>query len=252
MAREKNPGGINTGNPLENTCIPAKPIALEHLYLTKHMSISEIGEYLNVSYGAIRGALKKIGVPIRSCQESVALVIKTGRYGIQKRRENARKAAMSHSAAKTEAGKLNIQKAKAVQIQKHKDARIRRVCPVDGTIFFLRPSRAKENYCSKECADKDRCAFTAIGENHGNTKLTEWDVYEIRQLYANGGTSYQKLADQFGVSVSSIRQIVKRRRWASLTIPSLSRDAISPSVVRRNAELAAYLGIRPQQLNSQV
>ena len=53
------------------------------------------------------------------------------------------------------------------------------------------------------------------GEQDGNSKLTEEEVLEIRKMYAEGYTQ-QELADEFGVSVSQINNIVNRKNWAWL------------------------------------
>lgn len=47
------------------------------------------------------------------------------------------------------------------------------------------------------------------GETHHNAKLTESDVVEIRASKEN----FSKLAKKFGVSRSSIAQVVERRSW---------------------------------------
>jgi hypothetical protein len=54
------------------------------------------------------------------------------------------------------------------------------------------------------------------GEEHGNCKLTESQVREIRRLYAFGDHSYYSLADIYSVSFGHIRNIIKRRVWSWL------------------------------------
>lgn len=44
-------------------------------------------------------------------------------------------------------------------------------------------------------------------------KLDAQQVDEIRNLYAQGGTSYKELAIQFGISTTQISRIVKRKAW---------------------------------------
>ncbi len=53
----------------------------------------------------------------------------------------------------------------------------------------------------------------ARGETNGNVKLTEAQVIEIRERYADGGITYQSLGEMFGVRVASISRIVKRKYW---------------------------------------
>jgi len=54
----------------------------------------------------------------------------------------------------------------------------------------------------------------AKGEKVSGAKLTEIQVREIRQRYAAGGVSQQRLADEYGVNNSLICTIISRRRWA--------------------------------------
>jgi hypothetical protein len=52
-----------------------------------------------------------------------------------------------------------------------------------------------------------------LGEMHGNNKLNRNQVREIRRKYADGGHSYYSLADEYKVSSSHIRGIIKRWTW---------------------------------------
>jgi len=53
-----------------------------------------------------------------------------------------------------------------------------------------------------------------IGEQHGQAKLTELEVREIRKLYADGGFRRIDLARQFKVSATTIGYVVHRKIWA--------------------------------------
>jgi hypothetical protein len=48
------------------------------------------------------------------------------------------------------------------------------------------------------------------GERNPSCKLSDAQVADIRRLYAQGGTTYQKIADMYGVDQSNIALIVKR------------------------------------------
>jgi len=53
-----------------------------------------------------------------------------------------------------------------------------------------------------------------LGNTHnGNAKLTETEVLEIRKLYAAGGTSHQKLAEEFDMSNGCIWAVINRKTW---------------------------------------
>lgn len=53
-----------------------------------------------------------------------------------------------------------------------------------------------------------------VGENNGNAKLTEKDIYEIRNTYKPYHYTQPKLAKKFNVSVSLIRSIVGNKLWS--------------------------------------
>lgn len=51
------------------------------------------------------------------------------------------------------------------------------------------------------------------GERNGKAKLRESDIREIRNLYAEGGVKYPDLAKVFGVTNTTIMNIVRRKFW---------------------------------------
>jgi hypothetical protein len=51
------------------------------------------------------------------------------------------------------------------------------------------------------------------GEKNNLSKLTEIQVKEIREKYAKGGTSYEKLRKEYGVGKSAISRIINRKTW---------------------------------------
>lgn len=54
------------------------------------------------------------------------------------------------------------------------------------------------------------------GSNHGNAKLTETDIIEIRRLWATGEYTQIKLGQLFNISNTNISQIVKRLAWTHI------------------------------------
>jgi len=71
----------------------------------------------------------------------------------------------------------------------------------------------------KDCARKGRTIFQKRaelfrGERHGRVKLTQEQVTEIRAKHVPYKTTYVKLAEMYGMSVSAIARIVQRVRWA--------------------------------------
>jgi len=55
------------------------------------------------------------------------------------------------------------------------------------------------------------------GVKNGNSKLTESDVLQIRNLYSIGNYSQGKLSIKFGVNQPTINKIVNNKLWANLT-----------------------------------
>ena len=54
------------------------------------------------------------------------------------------------------------------------------------------------------------------GERHGNAKLTEEQVREIRRRFDAGGVTQTALAGQYGVSQPLIGGIVRRKTWTHI------------------------------------
>lgn len=65
-------------------------------------------------------------------------------------------------------------------------------------------------------ADAARKGRTSRGERRHNSKLTEEDVLDIRDMYATGKWTYRELADEFDVAKSLISGIVHGRTWGWL------------------------------------
>ena len=56
----------------------------------------------------------------------------------------------------------------------------------------------------------------AKGERNGTSKLTETQVLEIREKYSQGGTTQQKLGEEYGVNRSLIGAIVRYELWTHI------------------------------------
>lgn len=66
------------------------------------------------------------------------------------------------------------------------------------------------------CADRISDGTANRGERHGNSKLTEYQVREMR-IYARSGVTQQNLAAYYGVAPRAISMIVRGKRWGWLT-----------------------------------
>lgn len=58
------------------------------------------------------------------------------------------------------------------------------------------------------------------GAAHPHSKLTETKIREIIYAYDRGGVTYRELANQYGVSASTINDILNHRTWRHLRTPS--------------------------------
>jgi|GEM_PF-5030253 len=54
------------------------------------------------------------------------------------------------------------------------------------------------------------------GENHPRSILTEGDVWEIIKLHQSEGFSIQSICQKFGVSKSTIHDVLTRKTWKHL------------------------------------
>ena len=64
-----------------------------------------------------------------------------------------------------------------------------------------------------DCVKKHRHGYgISLGEKHGQSKLTDESVREIRASAANG-SSHSGLSVKFGVAQSQISKIVRREAW---------------------------------------
>ena len=64
-----------------------------------------------------------------------------------------------------------------------------------------------------DCVKKGRHRFgTSLGERHGQSKLTEESVREIRASVA-AGTTHGELSQKFGVTRSNISRIARHQAW---------------------------------------
>lgn len=73
----------------------------------------------------------------------------------------------------------------------------------------------QENVDDREQKGRNKMPLSK-GEEHGNHKLTEKQVLNIRELYEHNGHTYRSLGDIFNVSMGNIRKIIKKQTWGWL------------------------------------
>jgi hypothetical protein len=54
---------------------------------------------------------------------------------------------------------------------------------------------------------------STLGEMNGNSKVTEDEVLELREMYATGKYTKKELGDLFGLTNDGVKSIVLRRTW---------------------------------------
>ena len=58
------------------------------------------------------------------------------------------------------------------------------------------------------------------GAAHPQSKLNENQIREITRAYDRGGITYRQLANQYGVSTSTINDVLNHRTWRHLRAAS--------------------------------
>lgn len=58
-----------------------------------------------------------------------------------------------------------------------------------------------------------RNGLSPFGSNHKNSKINEKDVIKIREIYSRGDITQQRISEKFGLSRSSIGNILKNKTW---------------------------------------
>jgi hypothetical protein len=80
----------------------------------------------------------------------------------------------------------------------------------------LKPGTQADNI--RDAAQKGRLVIPnpIRGQDHPYTNLTDDQVIEMRRIHAEGGITYVELGKMFGITTSSARYIVIRKRWAHI------------------------------------
>jgi hypothetical protein len=81
----------------------------------------------------------------------------------------------------------------------------------------LRFLRAEPRVAGKNAWESFRLMPGVYGQHRGSSspssRLSDAGVLEIRRRYADGGVTYQQLADEYAVSPSTIGYAIKRKTW---------------------------------------
>jgi hypothetical protein len=87
---------------------------------------------------------------------------------------------------------------------------------LDGNPLNSAPDNLKYGTEAENAADRLRCGVRMEGESHPRAKLNAHQVATIRKLAADGHT-IKGLARTYGVGATTVRDIVRGRRWRAET-----------------------------------
>ena len=245
--------GLNRNNELWNTGCPIHARKLRELYVVLFWSSFMIAEYCSEVLGAsvsrqsVDGWLVAIGVEIRSKSSAQRASVLLGRTDMHKARAALTKKMAtgwhpnSVMPARTMKSKMSRMR-KSLDVWR-RDRRVKKICRVCASPFTVCPSMANSYTNCENCRGVYR---RPEGPSHPNAKLDEWDVFDIRTLCLR--YTKRSLAARFGVSLGCIKHIINGDTWRHLTVPATPRPDVPADAIKRNPELAAYLGITPEQM----
>jgi hypothetical protein len=80
------------------------------------------------------------------------------------------------------------------------------------------PNHLWEGTVKDNITDRDNKGrhYKGKGEKSTYSILTEKQVLEIRAKYQNNGKSYRELSKEYGISITTICFIIKRKRWSHI------------------------------------
>lgn len=91
------------------------------------------------------------------------------------------------------------------------------VCHRDGNKLNNKASNLRWGTRKENIEDSVRLGTLALGSRHGMSKLTEDQVRKIRILSKDKSpNTYKGVAAQFNISITAVRYIVTKQRWAWL------------------------------------
>lgn len=85
---------------------------------------------------------------------------------------------------------------------------------------FNRPTKRRLKPTAGRPFTSDPCPVR--GEQHGQARLTEAQVIELRRRYAAGGVTQRTLAAELGVTPRAVALIIRGQRWGHIASPSLA------------------------------
>ena len=99
-------------------------------------------------------------------------------------------------------------------------------CRTDANVCNLEWATASENMLHAH-SNGLRPRVNTQGEKNGFSKLTEFQVMQIKQLLADGKFTQKTIGSQFNVSKHTIKDIKSGRRWSYLNSNLRKTDAVA-------------------------
>lgn len=87
---------------------------------------------------------------------------------------------------------------------------VRHKCDVPACVNPAHLETGTQSQNMRDCFERGRARMPdSRGENHGNVKLTDMQVAEIRAKYNEGGRSQRSLASEYGVHQAQIHRVIR-------------------------------------------
>lgn len=102
-------------------------------------------------------------------------------------------------------------------------------CHNDGNRTNNRADNLRWDTKKANAADRDRHGTTARGSRTGGSKMTDEMVKQIHYDYSTGQFSQRSLARKFGITQSTLSDILLRKTWRHVSLPEAADQAGAPA-----------------------
>jgi hypothetical protein len=96
------------------------------------------------------------------------------------------------------------------------DPKLTHVCFKDGDIYNLKLENLYWSTQTKRMRRRYNEGGYAKGEDHHFSKLTESEVIQMREMWETEEYTQKFIANQFGIHISTLNNIIKKRYWSHI------------------------------------